>query len=347
MALQFIEISGDHRELGRQYGEFARGPIQSFVAFLHEWSGAPRARVKAAVRSFLPLLHQFAPEQIPEIEGLAEGASIPLDDAVLLQLRGEVLPRLPAEGCTSFAVSPGSTRTGGALIGQTSDMDAAWGRHLLVVHAKPAGAPSYLTWTFAGQLGYHGLNDRGLAHFANNLPVLARHRPPQPGLSHYPFKKRLLGMEHRTEVERLFASYPFCSPGNYMLCTEASEIFDVEAVPGESRQPDYRGSGYLVHTNHYLDTGWAVEAGGPPTYSDTHVRYERMSRLLAESPPLDAVSVRKLVADHCPQAAPICRHGEVEGMSTVGALIADPVAGELHVSEGPPCEGRWTVYRLR
>ena len=49
---------------------------------------------------------------------------------------------------------------------------------------------SLLDSTFAGQLGYMGMNEHGVGHFANALGNAAW----QPGLSHYPLKRRCFEM---------------------------------------------------------------------------------------------------------------------------------------------------------
>ena len=106
---------------------------------------------------------------LEEVRGLAEGAGLRLEEALLPQIRGEIA-RLPAEGgCTTFAVAGRHTEDGGRLIGQTSDMHPEVWPYFLVLHLIPDEGPRLLMWTFAGQLGYHGVSEYGVAHFANSL----------------------------------------------------------------------------------------------------------------------------------------------------------------------------------
>jgi isopenicillin-N N-acyltransferase-like protein len=55
--------------------------------------------------------------------------------------------------------------------------------------------------------------------------------------------------------------------------------------------------------------------------------------------------VRAMLSDHTGRPEPICRHaaGTAE-WETTSALIAEPVARALHLSYGPPCEGRFITY---
>jgi hypothetical protein len=57
-------------------------------------------------------------------------------------------------------VGPAGTAAGvGALVGQNQDVGAEMDRFGLVVRLAPAdGRPACVMFTWAGQLGYHGIN---------------------------------------------------------------------------------------------------------------------------------------------------------------------------------------------
>ena len=76
----------------------------------------------------------------------------------------------PDEGCTAFAFTGSATADGRPLAGQNQDLEPEFEDLAILLRVKPNdGRPRALMFTFAGQLGYAGMNEHGLAHF-NNVP---------------------------------------------------------------------------------------------------------------------------------------------------------------------------------
>ena len=126
---------------------------------------------------------------LDEIRGLAEGASISFEHALLCQVRGEATRAPLGEGCTAFALTRSATVDGHALAGQNQDLPPEFSDLGIVLHIEPTdGRPRALTFTFAGQLGYMGTNEHGVSHFANGLADYEW----KLGLPHYPLKRTLL-----------------------------------------------------------------------------------------------------------------------------------------------------------
>jgi isopenicillin-N N-acyltransferase-like protein len=348
MPFPYIEVAGAPYEMGYQHGELAREQVQAFAAHLVHTSGAPPERVLAATRQFLPLFQSHCPVLLEEIRGLAEGARISFEEALLLQIRGEIGGVLPTEGCTTFAVAGQHTTSGGILIGQNSDMTPDLEQFFLVARLAPQDGPRILMWTFAGQLGYHGLNEYGVAHFANNLSGGPPPTSRPGGLPHYPVKRRLYECRTQEEVLAHWRELPVCSSGNYMLASGDPAIFDVEATPAGSavlEAPD----GYLAHANHFLSPEFRSPETDAQSLPDSFVRQERMTVLLREKQGAhDVETLKAILADHQHAPQSICRHEAigVGRMSTVAGLIAEPAAGRLHVSRGQPCRGDWSTYQL-
>lgn len=363
MPFLYVEVAGSPVEMGFQHGRIASEQVHGFLEYLIRSSGFPREEVLAATRYFLPRFEQYCPRLLDEVRGLAEGAQISFEEAALLQIRGEIMTplrgNLPEPGCTTFAVLGRHTREGGLLIGQTSDMTAEMEQYFLVLRLQPENAPAVLMWTFAGQLGYHGVSEAGIAHFANSLsggPAAVEvpagesstGRPLAAGLPHYPVKRRLYECRTRDEVLALWRSTPVVSSGNYMIAAGGG-ILDVEATPQGVAVLEERGAGYLAHSNHFLSEKYRTAETDALSLRDSFGRYSRMSELLRASlGQLDVERMKAILSDHEQHPCSICRHETDSGerMVTVGGLIAEPDAGRLHVSRGNPCRGDWTTYRL-
>jgi len=139
--------TGTPRELGRQHGARASGQIRGFLDYLGSTMKLSRAQLHLRALRFLPLFERYAPHLVEEINGLAEGAGIPLAEALAVQIRGE-LAQVQEEGCTTFVITARGTASGQVLIGQNSDVEPELEEFAYVLHLEPHEKPAILLWTF-------------------------------------------------------------------------------------------------------------------------------------------------------------------------------------------------------
>jgi isopenicillin-N N-acyltransferase like protein len=346
-----VKAEGSPLELGRQHGEQARLKIAGFFGWMCESFRLRQGEVTRQARTFQPLFEKHCPHLLEEVRGLAEGAGIRFEAALALQLRGELIGRT-TEACTTFVLGPQVTASGEVLIGQTSDMDGEMRDFSYLLHLKPEGRPEVIMWTFGGMIGYHGLNEHGVAHFANSLGGGPAWRP---GLSHYPLKRLMLEQKNLPAVRAVMNSYPVCSSGNYVLCDGTSEILDVELTAEGPSEIAVDSEGFLTHSNHFLCDPHACEANDAASLPDSFPRFERINTLIGkQSGSLDVASMKSILADHDGHPVSICRHpheGHGNAMlpnsgRTVAAIIAEPGRGRFHIASGNPCETPFVTYQL-
>jgi len=340
----FVDVAGDHRDIGVQFGQAAAEGIRCFLELIVRDAAAARQWTRAETLqhalAFLPVFRQHCPQLLAEIEGLAAGARISFAEALLLQVRGEVAH--VGTGCSAFALSRAVTADGRALAGQNSDMAPEMQELGLVLRIRPAAGPRLLLFTFPGLLGYHGLNSHGVAHFANALPA----RPWRLALPHYPLKRLALATASVAESLGLMARVPVCSTGNYVLADGQGNIGDAELAPAGLTRWDGEG-GWVVHTNHILA---AAEPGDValPDHAESVHRYERLRELVrARLGSLDVAAMQAILSDHAGYPTSLCRHAEAAGSAkTIASLIAEPERGLLHVAVGNPCQHEYSTYSL-
>lgn len=353
-----FEARGAPRELGRQHGEQAAAQIRGFLEFLATGLKLPLSELRNRAARFQPLMERACPHLLEEVAGLVEGAGVHPLDALACQFRGELAfagsaSLGPAEGgCTTFVISRRGTANGELLIGQNSDnpvelMDFAYGLRLV-----PERGPRILMWTFGGMLGYHGLNEHGVAHFANSLGG-------GPGwkfaLSHYPIKRMILECRALDEVRRLLKAEPVCSNGNYVLCDGQGNIADVELTSDGPVEMPRTEDGFLVHANHYLCGAYSCETNFSQSLPDSFLRQKRMDELVrGRFGALTVGDLKSFLSDHAGHPTGLCRHSH-EGTDyavlpasgrTVASLIAEPDRGLLHVSRGNPCENAYATWSV-
>jgi predicted choloylglycine hydrolase len=335
-----LEVRGSAFEMGHQHGEQAAELIQRYLLLIERLTGKPRAALCENAMRFLPELEASYPLFVTEVRGLAEGARLTLGEAMLCQVRAEA-SHAWAEGCTAFALRGEATADGLALVGQNQDLPPEFGEVSILLRVQPSdGRPRALLYTFAGQLGYFGMNEHGVCNYANSVYDC----PWQPGQSHYPLKRLMLEKASVRACVELYHQVRACSAVNIVLGDGAGNIGDIECRPEGMAlyQGDHPDA--IVHTNHYLTPAYrALDTGSLP---DSFTRHQRMSAWVREHwGRITVAALQEIMADHQGEPAGICRHGARE-MHTTSGHIAEPQKGLLHIRRGHGCLGSWETYRV-
>ena len=335
-----IEVSGSAYNMGYQHGRQAAGLVHKYLLWIEKLTGKAREELCQKARAFRPLIEKLSPPLLEEIQGLADGAGISFDEALLCQARGEAA-RVSSEGCTAFALTGSATADGAPLAGQNQDLAPEYADVAILLRVCPSdGRPRALLFTFAGQLGYSGMNEYGLAHFANAL----YDSPWQMGLPHYPLKRIALEQNNLASCIRILKQHPTCSAGNMVFCFGDGQIADLEIRPeGIARFTDTHPDA-IIHANHYLTPEFAPCE--THSLADSCPRRDRMRDLVhTHWGNITADTMKTILADHEGDPAAICRHGAAD-MYSISGYIAEPAKGQLHVRRGLGCTGTWTTYRV-
>src|SRR5689334_24015555 len=178
--------------MGLQHGTKARSLVKKYLSWIAKLTETPLDRLCENALRFEPAIKRLSFDFIEEVRGLVDGAGITFPEALLCQARMEASHTWEG-GCTAFALKGEATADGQVLAGQNQDMEAEFSDVAIILRVRPSDdRPRALMFTYAGQLGYAGINQHGLAHFTNSLYGYDW----QPELPHYPLKRVLL--EQRT-----------------------------------------------------------------------------------------------------------------------------------------------------
>src|SRR5262245_52857952 len=165
-----VEIAGKSHERGRRYGEKFQTEIRSFLEKeIHAKFTTPTVsrddllryagQCDKAVKEYSPLIHD-------ELEGIAEGSGLKLEEVVLITLHEEAgkkgaLPKV--EHCTALAAGPPDTDDGNTYVGQNWDwMLSVYGMSQMLLWKRPEG-PSLLAYAYPGLWVGAGLSSAGIA----------------------------------------------------------------------------------------------------------------------------------------------------------------------------------------
>lgn len=319
--LQTIAQEGSWRSLRRGEDELTRETLIS------------------RARAFLPQMVEFAPHLVEEIRGIAYGAKVPFAEALLCNVRGEVLG-VESARCTAIAAGQSATQDGQVLAGQNLDQSPLNEELQIILHVVPDKGPPMLMCSFAGLVGYPGVNAEGVWFFQN---AVSTNTWRANGIPHYFLKRVLLEQTRVEECLDVLARARVCSSGNYVL-GDRCNVLDVEVTP-EGRAVLAPADDLVAHANHFLSPEFAPQDTLLPSLPDSARRYERARALLAaRRGAITLATLKEALADHADYPTSICRHQD--DLATISSIIAEPESGRLHVAVGNPCQNPYVTYSL-
>ncbi len=336
-ATAFVRAEGEPFELGRAHGAARADALRAFVGDglcrldrLRQ-PAVPLAALRPVIRAHGEVISSATPDLAEEVRGLAAGAGLTDEEALLLQLRREVLGyrRIrPAGDCTTYAWlgdDPALAQTvdlNGGLDDQIAVLDLGSSRRSLVL-------------SFAGLLGYLGVNSDGLA-VGLNLVLGGGWRA---GVPPYLAIRHLLDTAHDVdEAIAVLRGLPLASSRSVMLCDPERAAY-VEVLEGEHRV--VRGTAstpWLAHTNHYLHADLV-----PHDELNVFARNSSTRRLDACRERLAALPAGAGAGEHLALLAEppirVPSTGDVTVERTVATVVLLPARGELYVRPGDGAAG--------
>ena len=354
--LPLIKVFGAPYERGLQHGRACGDLIRRYPEVLLEvislegrWRALDQTSVPAKVEdllsramTFLPVMEAFAPHLIEEIRGIADGARISFADALLVNVRAEVMGAAAREAlCTSLAVGRETTVGRAILSGQTLDQHPANQDLMIILHVEPDIGPAVLICSFAGLVGYPGINSLGVSFFQN---ALSTHDWRRDGMPHYLLKRVLLERGDVSSCLAAAGAASVCSSANYVVTDRSGRLCDFELAPHRMAVLDAE-DGVIIHTNHFRSPSLAPEEALLASLPDSAWRQRRMEALLADRHGRITIDdLKRALSDHDHWPTSICRH-ESE-VRTIASIIAEPEQGRLHVAVGNPCSSDFVTYSL-
>ena len=333
--IAYVRAEGDAYRVGWQHGAALASALRAFVDDgLCRLNRVMRPAVsmdalRPVIRAHQAEIEAATPNLAEEVRGLAAGAGISHEQALLLQLRREVMGyrRVQAGGdCTTYA------RLGAEpVLAQTVDLNGNLDDHITVLDIALDGAPRRaLVLSFAGLLGYLGVNSDGLA-VGLNLVLGVRWRP---GLPPYLAIRHLLDTAGEVaEAVEILRGLPLASSRSIMLCDPHQAAY-VEILNTEQRVVRAAGSpARLAHTNHYLHPDLVAH-----DELNVFARTSSTRRLDACRAGLATLADDAGTADHFALLSqPPIRvpdTGDITLDRTVATVVLRPARGELHVRPG-------------
>jgi len=360
------EITGAPLERGRSYGEQAKRRIERSIEHYSEQAArlklAP-AELDKIIHGYIPVVRKFDENYLAEMEGIAQGAGVRLEDIFLLNARTEVMklavsPDLRArllgetnDGCTSVKVTRAATQDGELIHAQNWDWKEECSETGVVLRILREDGPDLLTFTEAGMLARSGFNSAGISITGNNLESDRDYR--QVGVPLPLIRRKALESTYVAHAMHAVYATPKTGSNNMAVAHAGGVIINFECAPDETF-PLHPQDGLLVHANHWLspvalaklkDTGIAFSPC-------TLYREQRVRELLA--PKVGGITVedvKQALLDDYQSPWSVCRpprgdFGRHTRSATVSTVIMQPAHGRMEVANLPALDPTFTRYEL-
>lgn len=346
-------FEGTHKQVGQQHGEALREQIQHHLHFIFDQSdhksGLTREKVLSVAASFDPYIQSYAPGFAEELHGLANGAGISYNEALLLQARQEVL-NMQQFGrgemeCTSFAIRPEYTITGKMYAGQNADLTGEFKSFTNVITFKVTGKPQVMMVTPAGQISYQGCNDQGMSINCNFLVCNGW----KQGFPRYLTSRLAIEQKSFSEARSVMEKLERASSRNLLLCHKDGDIVDFETTATDF-EPIVVQTPYFVHSNHFLsDRMKQYEGNNEYEGINSHHRLDRLNQLIAKNRGnIDSRLIKSFLRDHANEPHTLCMHPDIPDnrAHTFASIIINLTDCVMEVCRGNPCCNEYATYEF-
>lgn len=335
-----VVISGSARERGRQYGKHFNDGIREFLdrevytafagaAFLKDDMLRYAAACGKAIRAECPIIAD-------ELEGMAEGSGLRVEEHVLLTLHEElfhrgVLPSLPH--CTAVAVGKPETRGGATYVGQTWDWMPSVAGMSSVVEWRRGDGPSLLAYGFPGLWTGAGMNTNGVALCWTSAGLGQKGQMPRVGLPSYVFLAHLLYQESLDAVREAARRDKHAGWFTFVMADSHGRLLNLEGSPSGIEVEESQG--------HLIRVGFGTHRmSGTP--ADQPVKQHRhcttLDALLQKtSGQTDMAMLQESFAD---PGRGICVK------NTIDMMVFDATSRTACLSRGSEYGVAWKTYRL-
>ena len=321
-----LDLSGTPYAMGKIHGQALWSEIRRSLTVLEKLLRVPLEQaIQYAARS-LPYCHEQAPELMEEVQGIADGAGLALEQVFALNAGLDLMlseperVRFGGPDCWAMAVAGLATAGGKTMVLWTAEDNARWMDACVLLRMQPAEGLPCLMWTFAGFVGRPGLNP-SLA-----LSAAAQVSPDGDTGMPYPFIcRKALACATTKDAARVIASYERMAGMAYTMGDTSGDLVTLQTTARACRAVE-------------SSPGWTACAG-----RWAEARLARLDALLhAHWGRHDLGTLQQVQRDHGPGS--LCAH---DGTSaTLTAFVCDVEAEEMWLTRGSPCEHEYVMVAL-
>jgi isopenicillin-N N-acyltransferase-like protein len=359
-------LAGNWLDMGIQLGRLQSDDIRHFNS--HYFSsmanllrfGSPD-RVWPYAATIVDQIRDCSDSCFAFLQGLAEGAKMPLDQLVAQAALPELThvshsSDLQGQACTACFLGANTNTTKAALVAENIDFNIdlpPW----YVLKLCPSDGPAMLLVGAGAMFAVCGVNDAGLAATFTSSGHLPNVRP-KAGLPVVALILETLSTHDYFDAMSVAAGPPRAGAFNMLITAAHGRGCLIEAVPDhldiiEDKTMLICGN-HFQHPNMIEKTAQDLNPSEEPAreFSRSSLsRVERLRELLSPSVENGAIELNFLIrclADHQNHPLSICAHSEqtILGFATRGSVILQPGDRALQLCVTHPCSGSYFSYKI-
>ena len=361
--IPFVISRGTPYEIGLSHGKANPDRVQKSydnnLRLCLERGDVSKEELYRISAGYMKPVENYNQDYIEEIQGIADGAEMKLEDIMLLNCRTELQKLMwnkrdkngdlyskaveGMEACTSIAVTGERTADGATYVGQNWD-NFAWAEDCLIFHLieQANGKPSIAYCGEAGIISRSGMNSCGIGNGVNSLSTNA-----PVNFEGVPLQFLLRGvLDSRNLGEAIDAinGGKNAAVNNILIAYKDNEAADVEMDTG-CCGIIYPEDSILTHANHYVSCGHPRYPYIDVFKGNSFVRHNRSNKLLrAITGKISMEDIQDIFSDHGNSPQSICRHGDEtlpkeKQSETVISFVMNLTTLEMRLAPHNPCQG--------
>ncbi len=359
-----VDVSGSPYARGVMVGKAVPERVLRSVNLYRgelERRGVKLAQVHQLARDFTPHVGAFDPAYLEEMQGIADGAKLTLEDIILVNCRTEMMfgarimidEAMPDknDGCTAVIVLPEASATGELIHAHNWDWREECVDTGIVLRIRRNNGPDILTFVEAGGLARHGLNANGVSVTGNFLGCDRDYKTGGRTPLALVRRKLLESANLAAALRTAWSGQRACS-ANVMLAAAEGEAINLEMAPDEIFwiTPE---DGVLVHANHWIspsaraklrDTGIGIT-------TDTLYRQRRTEAAMRrQGGRISIAAIKEALADEYGKPDSVLRPPKPALYSAISATVCTtvmlPRKGEMSIARKPWVARNFRKYTL-
>ncbi|MFM1653440.1 C45 family autoproteolytic acyltransferase/hydrolase [Brevibacillus sp. B_LB10_24] len=361
--MKILHLQGDAKEIGRQHGEQGKDEIiknlEIYERLFYGFQGINWRTARERAKVHLPAIEAFDAALLEEMQGVAEGAGIDLEDVLALNARSELAlagdaPIVFPDGCTSIGTA--SPLTSDTIIGQNWDWKAELKESLLMVKIKREKKPDIFMVTEGGIIGKIGCNEHSLGVCLNALMTDKK----TSGVPIHLGLRSILDSSSLHEAMAKVQEGQMASSANFLIGYSEGKhkgmALHVEVSPfgiGISNED----ACYGVHTNHICtqDILMHVADQNLLRFRDSVIRKRRAEQMIEnaiqEKSEIDEFAFQRWLGDTFNAPKSINRYINNQApehlqTETVFSIVMNLTSKDIYVCDGMPAHESYQKYSL-
>ncbi len=350
--LYFLTVEGTPYDRGLQHGKSLRYVIHRGIATWKQWIAEfleqpnPDVEIAEFVQGtdFLGAIREHTPDLYLELQGIAAGANVNLNDLYAYNMFDEFLSftvqKYRLGFCSGFGVYGRDDMPN--IIGQNNDLPRFFDGTQTLLRIKGDDDRQTYVFTFAGLLANNGLNDSSVGCTINIMP--SRLSGELDGLPMPYVVRGILARPTRSEaVEFVKHVGKYAGPMDYII-GDPTGVTVAETGKDHFKLFDsYKGENYVPHTNHPLDMTADMKPG------EASKSPERLAKLIelisGRTDRIDVAETRKIF-----RTRPLLKNYETDPtFPTLESIIIELDADNprLQIAPGPPDRYKYQMFDFK